>query len=179
LANKFAGSKARPGLADRLRQLNTKFGLRAKRVFLVWSRFTGQERGEGDEKMLARVELLPTPKVSDLSAVTLNPYSGGKLPVGSIRLDEVSLTFTMDELTGKAVPGQQARRIPEAVDFFFEVQEDGRGDNPAEIQRYRLLGVPNRREGYVGWSILLERASEDPARSGASNYGVDDDQVIQ
>jgi hypothetical protein len=176
LANRFAGTKDRPGLADRLRQLNTRFGLRSKRVFLVWSRFSGEERGEGAERVIARVEILPTPKIADLTAVSLNPFTVGTFPVGSLRISEISATFTADELTGRKVPGQAKRLVEEPVDFFFEVVEDGRGDDPAERQRYRMLGQPDRREGAVSWTVVLERVSEDFDRRGLSRVGVDSDQ---
>lgn len=159
LANRFVG------LADRLRQLNTTFGLRSKRVFLVWSKFGGIEVGEGDEHLLARHEILPTPKVADLSAVTLNPFSAGKLPVGVIRVTEISETITFDELTGRKVPGR-SDPIAEPIDFFFEVVEDGRGDAVPERQRYRLFSVPNRNEGRLQWEVLLERQSRELGRNG-------------
>src|SRR5690349_24199276 len=85
--------------ADRLRQLNTRFGLRSRRVFLVWTRFTGEERGEGKEQEIARVELLPTPRVTDATAVTRFGASAGVLPVGSLRVDQISAgAYTLDNL---------------------------------------------------------------------------------
>jgi hypothetical protein len=176
LVGKFSGSHARPGLADRLRQLHTKFGARSRRVFLVWTQATGEERGDGTETELARVEVLPTPEILDLTAVALNPYSAGKLPVGSIRVGEVSASFTRDELTGYVVPGK-SERLPDlpAVDFFYEVVEDGRGEDPAPRMRFRLAAEPSRTETNVCWVLVLERASEDRARSGRSQLGADVD----
>src|SRR3990167_5274251 len=176
LANRFAGSKERPGLADRLRQLNTKFGLRSKRVFLTWTLSGGAERGEGTERILARVEILPTPKVSDFSSITRNSFSAGILPVGSIRVSEVSLGFTFDELAGTKVPGR-TEPLNEPVAFCYEVVEDGRGDAQPIRQRFRLLGTPNRNEGMVSWTLLLERVSEDLDRRGRSQLGTDEDQL--
>ncbi|HOA00797.1 MAG TPA: hypothetical protein PKI27_00665 [Dermatophilaceae bacterium] len=163
-------------LAPRIRQLATKFGLRSKRVFLVWTRFAGPERGDGDERLLARLELLPTPRVIDMSTVVFNPYSAGTLPVGTLRVDKIAVTYTADQLMGKAVPGQpRGAKIEEPTDFFWEVVEDGRGDNPPMRGRYRLMAQPDRREGDVCWSVLLERMSEDMDRQGRSQYGIDPD----
>lgn len=159
LANRFVR------LGDRLRQLNTKFGIRAKRVFLVWTKSSGTEVGEGDERIIARVEVLPTPKIADLSSVALNPFSAGKLPVGVIRVSEVTQTLTFDQLTGRRVPGR-TEPIEEPFDFYYVVQEDGRGDNQADAQRYRLFSTPNRAEGKVEWQLLLERQSREPDRNG-------------
>ena len=176
LVAKLTGTKAHPGLGDRLRQLHTKFGARSRHVFLVWTRSSGLERGEGDEAELARTEVLPTPKTTDLTAVALNPFSAGTLPVGSLRVSEVSGTLTRDDLTGYAVPGQ-TRKLPEMpdVDFFYEVVEDGRGDDPAPRMRFRLAAEPYRAETALSWMLLLERASEDRSRSGQSQLGPDVD----
>lgn len=172
MANKFGGSKAKPGLADRLRQLNTRFGLRSKRCFLVWTKFTGEERGEGDEKILARVEILPTPKVGDLTSLTLNPFTAGTFPVGSVRIQEISLSFTYDELMGTKVPGQD-KPIADPIDFFWELVEDGRGDAKPERARYRVLGTPVRNESEVMWEVILERTAEQFSRDGRSQIGPD------
>lgn len=90
---------------DRIRQLNTRFGLRSLRVFLVWSKFSGAERGEGRETIIARVELLPTPRVSDLTAIARRPYSLGVFKEGSIRIDQISgAKYTRDMLLGLEIP---------------------------------------------------------------------------
>ena len=163
-------------VADRLRQFSTRFGLRSRRVFLTWTQFTGAERGEGRERVIARIELLPTPKVADATTVMRMPFAAGVLPVGSLRVSLISVAYTYDQLTGRRIPGRSDDGpIPEPIDFFYELVEDGRGDDPAERQRFRVLGIPWRDEGNVGWSVLLERSSEDFARDGTSQIGIDPD----
>jgi hypothetical protein len=189
------------GLADRLRGKATKFGLRSQRVFLCWSRFSGAERGEGTETMLARVEILPTPRVSDLTAANHRPYSHGTYKEGSIRVDQISVAqYTRDMLLGLVIPvvNEQGcvcgcRAIPAPaggallardtvrsepvphpqIDFWWESVEDGRGDEPAARNRYRALSLPARQEGQVGWSITLELASEELSRLGLPQIGPD------
>ena len=171
-------------IADRLRQLNTRFGLRSRRVFLVWTKWTGKERGEGQEQQYARRELLPTPKVSDATAVRRNPRMIGIMPEGGLRLTEVSAgAYTRDNLLGTVIPAPGAdqeapRPVPgpavareqgepvsdPLVDFFYEVVEDGRGDDPAKRQRFRPLAEPWRREGGLCWEVDLERADQDEHR---------------
>src|SRR5690606_19330758 len=66
--------------------------------------------GEGTEQVIARVELLPTPRVSDLNAITRRPYSAGIFPEGSLRVDEISAgAYTRDMLVGLVIPGEAPR----------------------------------------------------------------------
>lgn len=167
LAHRFAP------LADRLRQFATDFGIRSRRVFLTWVASSGEERGEGRESLLAQHEILPTPRVGDLTAVTQNPFSAGVLPVGTLRVDRISALLTADELFGRRVPHHAVDVSARNVDFFWEVVEDGRGDNPPARARYRVYGSPWRDEGGVHWVVLLERAGEDLSRRGRPQPDVD------
>lgn len=180
-------------VADRLRQLNTRFGLRSQRVFLVWTRWTGEERGEGDESVLARVELLPTPRVSDMSAIALRPWSAGMFPEGMLRVDQISAgAYTAENLKGLTIPSEGARaprppgstpvsgtllepRSSERVDFFWEIAEDDRGDGQlTHRRRFRLFGEPARREGSLYWTVALEAASDELTRAGESRITEED-----
>lgn len=182
LANKFA----KCGFADRLRQLNTNFGLRSLRVFVVWVRWTGERQGDGLEQVIYEQELLPTPKVTGLDGITWNVVSAGKLPDGSIRLDEVSLSYKREFLTGRVIPVPNGAS-PETVrvqdrtsEFFYEVRDDGRDEGPCDANnggghrrmRFRLLGEPMRKESMVCWSFSLQRMSEDRSMTGeADSWG--------
>jgi hypothetical protein len=160
---------------DSLRQFSTRFGLRSRRVFLVWTKYSGYERGEGNEYEVARVELLPTPKVSALTNLTLTPYAAGILPVGSVRVELISATFSSEELLGQVPPATPTGEpIEQPWDFFYEIVEDHRvSDHPAR-QKFRVLGTPSRDEGSVSWSLILDRVDEDRSPDGRSMYGADD-----
>ena len=189
--------------ADQLRQLNTKFGLRPDRVFLVWTQWSGAERGEGTETVKARIEITPTPRVSDVSGISRRPYSLGVFPEGTVRVDQISsAVFTDDILRGLDIPTPvdrpcgsstacgpvypwqttpvRASGVPPVerttdprVDFWYEIVEDGRGGDPEQRHRYRLLGSPNRNPGRFQWALNLERASESLDRTGHSQIGTD------
>lgn len=148
-------------MADRLRQFCTKFGLRPYRVFLVWSVFDGEERGEGAEREIARVELLPTPRVADLTALQQSPYVAGVLATGTLRLDRISAGFTAAQLSGLEIPGKgQDFDMPRNVDFWYEMREDGRGGDVPVPLRFRLAASPFRAAGKVAWSVNLETQNE-------------------
>ena len=159
-------------IADRLRQFCTTFGIRPYRVFLVWTTFDGDERGEGTEREIARHELLPTPKIAELTSLAENAYSAGVLSTGTLRVDKISAGFTAAELTGLAVPGMnQQPDMPPRVDFWYEVREDGRGTDQPVPLRFRLSGVPYRAAGKVSWTVMLERQDEATGMDGVPPFG--------
>lgn len=187
--------------ADQYRQLYTKYGLHDKRVFLVWAKWDGEERGEGRETIISRFEILPTPRVSTLTSVGFRPYSHGTYPEGSIRIDRITAAdLTEDMLRGLRIPkpvvhpcGPQpcgpvrplnsdpinASGVPPVelttdvqTDFWWEVYEDGRGDNPPERKRFRVLGIPGRETGKLQWVVNLEDASKPTNRVGTPEDGV-------
>lgn len=174
--------------ADRIRQrVAVQLGVRAYRVFLTWTVYglsQDSERGDGTERLSYRVEILPAPRVTDLSAVTYRSWSVGTVPTGSIRVDRISAwAYTEDVIRGIRIPntpglGQQPLpdwyvegpggdvQFAAPVDFFYEVVEDGRGDDPAQRRRFRLMGDPFRRPDGAEWVIGLERADKDMKRDG-------------
>ncbi len=172
---------------DRIRQLSTRFGVRPYRVFLVWTRWSGSERGAGEESVFARFELLPTPRVMELTGVGYRPWSAGTFPEGTVRVDRVSTLFTADNLKGLVIPRQlpldycccpstpdgtpvagtlDRPMVAPQVDFFWEIHEDGRGDEEPERLRFRLFSRVTRDAGNAQWVAMLESASDPLDRQG-------------
>jgi len=172
-------------LGDRLRQqISVRFGLRPYRVFLTWTKWDNPdalaERGEGNELLLARLEILPTPRVSSLDNLTFSLYHAGQIPVGSLKIDRISIvSFTEDILLGKSFPNNplpfnenpKEKHIPQPFEFFWEIVEDGRGDQPPKRSRFRPMNRPFRRAGKLDWTIMLERTSLDRTRDDQSAIG--------
>lgn len=139
----------------------------------MWTRWDGSEPGEGDEIIVAECEILPTPLVENLDAVALDPRTAGVLPMGMLRISEVSVDrFTRDRLLGLDIPNTgHFDHIPPGMSFFYEVREDGRGDCPAWRAKYRMATAePWRRADQLMWTFPLERVSEDRDRNGKSVY---------
>ena len=137
---------------------------------LVWSKWSGEERGDGTETIVAKVELIPTPLV-DMSGVSYEVTSVGRVPSGSISVREVALTYTADQLMGFSIPEKHEDTIPEPYDFYYEVTEDDRGDPLPQRSKFRLAKQPFRDAEKLMWILSLERMSEDNDRHGKSQIG--------
>jgi len=149
-------------VADRVRQFSTSFGLRPYRIFLVWSTFDGEERGEGTEREIQRIEILPTPRVAELTALQQAIYGTGTIGTGTLRVDLITVKFAESTLNGTFIPGkgQDTGSYPNGVDFWWELRSDARGlDIPIPI-RFRLNASPVLLPGQVGWAVVLEKQEE-------------------
>jgi hypothetical protein len=180
-------------IADRIRQrVAVRLGVRAYRVFLVWTKSglsPESERGDGNERIIARVEILPAPRVLDLTGLLRRSFSTGTVSEGSIRVDRISShAYSDDELRGNRVPAAFGAHQPldprwaqqgpggevqfaQPVDFFYEVVEDGRGDDPAYRRRFSLMADPMRDPGGAQWIVALRRADRDLKRDGLPQAG--------
>ena len=152
-------------VVDRARHVDAKMGFRPYRVFLCWTVWNGEERGEGVQDVACRCEITPTPMVADLTSVSLSPFGAGTIPMGSVRITEVSSRYSLEFLTGKVVPGKEDQ-VPHPYDFFYEVVEDGRHEDPALRPRFRIMGTPFFDAPNQQWQFVLERQSGDMGKDG-------------
>jgi len=140
-------------LADRMRQLEDRFGLRQFDVYRVHRRWTGVERGDGNVVVLLDNLLDPRPLVSAPNNQGAPHYElapGSKLDEGEILLEQVSLTYTEAELTGPAP-------MPPLEEWFFRLVDARGQDIPT---RYYVLNGPPRADRLktMGWVLQLQRA---------------------
>lgn len=170
LVARLSGNVGRVGLVDRVRQIATNLGDRPYCVDLVWTRWSGGTIGLGDESEIARFPLVPNPVLMDVSGVLQMPFSAGILPVGSVRVTEISAGQTNEDLLRGFVLADRVTPRPEDVAFFWEVRLDERNVPPGGAKpqraRYRLSGSPWYDADNVQYVALIERASEDPSRQG-------------
>lgn len=183
-------------VADRARQIATDKGARPYRCYLVWTRWgrgDDASRGDGYERDLARVEVLPTPLVTSLDSVSFSIFHAGTIPEGSVRVGEISVeTFTEDNLRGLAIPRVEwlevfgcdpcdlpdvsrlettaADSVDEPYRFYWEVVEDDRHQRRPTRNKFRLLSKPMLRADNAEWTVMLQRESEDRLRDGRSAF---------
>lgn len=108
-----------------------RFGLQAYDLSLVWSRWSGSERGEGDERQLLAIRIFPRPRIEDLSAIAYAGTSGGVMPVGSVRVSKVSPILTADVLSGLTMP--DLRYMGMLDECGYPVRFAGREDKSASL----------------------------------------------
>ncbi len=151
---------------DRLRQVDARLGFRPYQVFLVWTKWDGDERGEGSQSVVARCQLLPAPVVADLTALSRGKFSAGKYPTGAIRVSEISTSYTTEHLTGKVLPDRGEDQVPHPYQFFYEIVEDGRNGKEPSRRRFSLTSEPFLDAENFQWVIVLDKTSGDMGNDG-------------
>jgi hypothetical protein len=153
-------------VVDRARQIDVRVGNRPYQVHLVWTKWNGDERGEGVQEVVCRQQLVPTPVVEDLTSITFSPFGAGLLPVGSVRVTEISASYRLEYLRGLVLPDREDQ-VPHPYDFFYEIVEDGRHEcPPAERPRFRVYGHPYLDAKNQQWVMVLERTSGEMGKDG-------------
>lgn len=147
---------------DAIRNIKTQLGARQYEVWLVWSRWTGGERGAGEEYVFREVQLLPTPKVQDLAAVRQIAESLGRIEEGDIEIAELSPKLSEGELLGLIddfEPGED-------VNFYWEVLSPPREGQRAIRRRFFPTSAPVYEPTKFQWRIRLVRAHGDRTPRG-------------
>jgi len=141
----------------------TQFGLRPYKVRLIRIQWSGGERGLGQSFVLNETPLLPTPKISDLSAINEIVHPIGLHEEGGIQLSEISGRYTEEDLMGIGSDGSD---IPLDQEFFYEVEYPRPDGQPSVKRRFFPSSAPVYEAGRLQWNIRLERAHEDRLRNG-------------
>ena len=152
------------GLADDLRDMFTQFGLRPYTVRRMRVQWSGGARGRGQPTVIFNEPILPTPKVTDISGLTELLHPIGLDEHGSLRLSEISGTYTEDDLRGL-----DARGKGPAVDveFFYEIEYARPDGTAGEKRRFFPSGAASYNAGKLQWTLTLEKSNEDRARDGS------------
>lgn len=148
---------------DAARDVYTQLGVRSYRVILVRTRWSGGERGAGTEEVIAETPILPTPNVSDMTALTQETMSVGTEEQGTVRVTEISARYTENDLLGLSA---KAEPIPDDQSFYWEIQDLNGG--PADSPRRRFIpkSAPDYDAQNLEWKIVLQRQMGDRTRMG-------------
>lgn len=186
--------------ADCIRQLYTDFGLRPYRVKLVWIGWTADEDDDGmiqgdevclDDDMvgvgrsilLTEMEILPTPRVSELTGIAKDQDAVGLTERGGITVDQISSRFTEDILMGLLFEYRDESRpdtLKPGIEFFWEVQNhtparfvtpgyegcDRLTDRRQPRRRFHVSSTPHLSADGFQWTVSLVRADGERDRDG-------------
>ncbi len=146
-------------IADRIRQdVAVGMGVRPYRVFMTTTRWTGEERGDGREEVVSCVELVPRPRVREVTNFQNLPFPAGVLERGVLRIDGISTSYREDDFEG-------GRGLGRNESFFWELVLDGRSGTREQRRRCRFLGA-SLHPGEAQWVAYVERTDEDRDRDG-------------
>lgn len=150
-------------LADDLRNLLTKFGLRPYKVRILRIRWANGLRGTGAAVVDDALDILPTPLVQDLSTMTAIVQPVGLDEIGTIIVSEISGRFTDEQLRFLDRDGRQPGPDEEV---FWEIEFPRLDGRPSDKRRFMLRSAPMYFSGRLQWQVRLERAHHDRARNG-------------
>lgn len=150
-------------LADKLRDMMTKFGLRPYKVRIMRVKWSGGVRGQGTPTIVQETHILPTPLISDLTSLQEIVQPVGLDEIGSIQLSEVSGTFTEDVLMGRGTDGAP---IGEDDEVFYEIEFPRPDGLPSTRRRFFVTSAPHYSAGRLQWIVRLDKAHEDRDRDG-------------
>lgn len=148
---------------DKIRDLNTKFGLRNYNVTIYRTRWSGAVRGQGEESIIFQQDILPTPLVADLGSLTELITPHGLEESGTIQISEVSGRFTEDFIMGIDPEGFEPL---DTDNVFYEVEFPRRDGRPSTKRRFELRGAPTFRPEQFQWFLTLEKIDADRTRLG-------------
>ncbi len=166
-------ANAAVAVADQMRALQSSLGFRPYKVFLLKGYWTGDRRGFGELIVSSRCELTPTPRVRDLSTLSQNIKSTGRVEDGDVYVDEISARYSEAELMGKtldlAAP-DQPRTARNLVEFWWEVEEAREGCPEPAIRSFTARSAPSLKRDEFMWTVTLAKREydrggrNDPAR---------------
>ena len=151
-------------LADSLRDLLTKFGLRTNTVTLVKVQWSGGRRGKGTASVISEEVILPNPKVVNYDAVTQFIEPIGANEQGDIEVIQIPTRYTEEQLLGKSSAGEE---IPIDTEFFWEIEFPRPDGGSSQKRRFIPRGLPTYKPGSLQWTIRLTKANDDRIFDGS------------
>ncbi len=143
-------------VADSLRDLLTKAGLRPYVLRLVWTEWTRGMRDEGTEEVVRMVQILPTPKVQAVETLEEVVRAVGTEEFGEILVTQISARYTENFLRGF---GEDGSETPANQSFYYEIEfPNENGTFPGIKRRFTLQGAPALYPGRFGWELKLRKA---------------------
>lgn len=158
-------------VADKVRNLYARFGIRPYRCYLMHGQWTGSRRGEGVLQILSRREITPVPRVKDMGGVSEVVRATGTTEEGGVFIDQISGRYTEDDLMGRTPDLQDPalmRTSRPTIEFWWEIVESRPSQPTSIMRRFYPVAAPSLSRDGFQWQIALTRQDYDRARNGVT-----------
>lgn len=155
---------------DTLRDIPVRFGLRTYEVHVIRTRWTGGERGLGQEVTISDTPILPTPLLTSLDGVSRVVNIVGLDEIGTVRVEQISGRYSENFLSGNDSEGNGQDADTQ---FFYEIQfpTPGTVSDGAPRRRFFPAAAPNYDASKFAWNITLQRSHVDRLDNGTPYAG--------
>jgi len=138
---------------DKLRDLQTKFGLRPYVVKIVRTRWTGGARGEGEQIIVREEAVLPTPRVRDVADMRDVLEMVGRQEAGDVVVSEISGRYSEGFLQGYDADGTPVGE-DEQIHWLIEFPAQDRGGT-VKRRWFQIVSVPGFAADRFEWRVTL------------------------
>ena len=150
-------------IADRIRDLKVRFGFPPYEITNLRVSSSGGKRGIGVPQLVHELPLLPVPKIQDLGSLAEIVSPVGLVESGSILVSEISGAYSEDVLLGRDGDGNSVDADQEVL---YEIEFTRPDGHEGERRRFNPASAPYYDAERVQWSLRLEKAMQNRARSG-------------
>lgn len=150
-------------VVDKIRDISTRLGARPYRVRLVRTHWDSGQRGVGAELVMLQMEIVPTPKVIDMSTLAEVVTSVGVAEIGVVQLQQVSGRYTEELLTGVDSDGNP---LGGADSLYYEIEFFRPDGKESDKHRFTLASTPYYNATKFQWFITLDAELEKRKRNG-------------
>lgn len=151
---------------DTLRDLNTRLGFRPYEIRMVRTKWSGGERGVGQEFVVFDEPILPTPLLMGLDGVTRIVQPVGLDEVGACQVTQISGRYAEGFLTGNDADGNP---LDLDVQYYFEIvfPTPGSVSDGAPRRRFYASTAPTYDASRFEWRVNLQRSHSDRRNDGS------------
>jgi hypothetical protein len=147
---------------DFCRDLKTQLGARIYEVRLIWTRWTGGERGVGEEFVFREEKIAPTPKVADMTDLSKELTEIGLTETGNFQVSEISPRYSEKLLLGLI----DEKPAPADVNFYWEIALLRSPESKVIRRRFFPSAPPALVPTQFQWIVKLVRAHSDRTPEG-------------
>lgn len=149
--------------ANRARNIASRLGVRPYVVRIIRVGWTGGVRHQGQKTTLGTFTILPTPKVTLLTALRDVLLPIGRDTEGAVVVTQINPSLTEDQLRGAP---EGLTEIPANQEVFWEIEYPHERIGSRK-RRFHLDTVPAYDAENLQWVVGLVAASPDRTRDGA------------